>query len=330
MRKNISWVLLLLPLLCLGSISCSKDDSSNSQNSEGTETTLPDPEGTKETYLTDKNIDLEGCNIEWRSPNNLVNVTLTPSVTYITDIGEKNGLAEVAQSAIPPYGSGSRNVACKPGHGYILECAHGALIYYCALYVVRNIENQYGVIIGAEIKYCSLGNSSGSGAIITPSGGSGALVGNGKSFNFNNGYFYAQTGQDGKTDFILEFCNFDLQESTDMLPDEIQILSILFSANFSTTTVPNGKFMPFSAFILSTGKEGFANQLYDINYSSHNNTKPVKISRSGENYTISFDYIDFMDDISELRFGGAFTYTGKLVDMSPFMQTNSRLCEIRF
>lgn len=327
MRKNFNWVFLLLSLLCLGSVSCSKDDSSNSQSSKGTKTTLPDPEGTKETYLTDESIDFEGCFIKWSSPNNLVNTYNT----YITDLGEKNGLAEVAQSTIPPYGSGSKNVACKPGHGYILECGHngyGALTYYCALYVVKNIENQYGAIIGAEIKFCSLGNSGNSGGKITPSSSPGMLVGYGKSFNFNNGYFYAQTGQDGKTDYTLEFCNFDLQESTDMLPDEIQILSILFSANGSTTTVPIGKFMPFSASIFSGGKAGLANGSY-IKYDSQDNSTPVEISKSGENYRISFN-IDFMDDISEVRFRGAFTYTGKLVDMSPFMQTNSRLCEIRF
>ena len=149
MKKLFS--ILILCVMGLSLAACG-DDEDDAQ-------TLPDPEGTFETYLINESTNLASCYIKWSSPNNLVNTYNT----YITDLGEKNGLAEVVKAQLPEYGSGAMNVACKPGHGYILMCGHngyGAFTYYCGVYVVKNLKNQNGSIYGAEIKFISLGDSS--------------------------------------------------------------------------------------------------------------------------------------------------------------------------
>lgn len=152
--------------------------------------------------------------------------------------------------------------------------------------------------------------------------GSGALGGNGYSFNYNRGYFYAQSNGSGKTDYFIMIYNCDYftaiqKHDASMIPNKLQSMTITFSAEGSTSAVPTGEFKPFEAIALSIDKQDLINRTdeHGNQYGGGSNTNPLKITKSGDKYTISFDEIDFINYLvndKTVVFSSAFTYTGTL------------------
>ena len=151
--------------------------------------------------------------------------------------------------------------------------------------------------------------------------GSGSVGGNGISFSYNRGYFYAQAGKNGKTDYIIMLYNCDYftaiqRRDASMLPNELQSMTITFPAEGSTSAVPTGEFTPFEALTVSITKEQLlAGEEHGKQYGGGSSTATVKITKNGDTYTISFDEIDFVNVLNgnhSVVFSSGFTYTGTL------------------
>jgi len=167
------------------------------------------------------------------------------------------------------------------------------------------------------------GDDDGDGGGSSGGSGSGAMGGNGVSFNFNKAYFYAESGGNGKVNYVIQIFNCDYytaiqRQDASMLPNELQSMNIMFSAEGTTTAIPTGEFVPFEALAVSIKKDDLINQTdeHGNQYAAHGDTMPLKISKSGNNYTISFGEMDFVNvfkgNDQTADFTSAFSYTGTL------------------
>ena len=163
------------------------------------------------------------------------------------------------------------------------------------------------------------GNGGGSGS------GSGTIQGDGKSYNFNNAYFYAEKSG-GKTQYIIQVYNCDYyaamqKHDANMIPNVLQSMNVIFKAEGSTSEIPTGEFLPFEALVVSMDKDAMISGSDDHGeqYIAYSETVPVKISKSGDNYTISFDKVDFTNVFSgndhSVVFSSGFSYTGRIASV---------------
>lgn len=119
---------------------CSDDDDPSDPE-------ISDPEGTVTVYINKD--DYYGF-IKWDTPNNIVTRTGDMLNGFaLVDVGEVKGIGDI--NKVPEKGW-TKTVACKPKHGYILQHAISYMTTYYRIYVVKNITNKSGEIIGAEIK----------------------------------------------------------------------------------------------------------------------------------------------------------------------------------
>ena len=167
-----------------------------------------------------------------------------------------------------------------------------------------------------------------------PVGGSSSFTGNGLTFNYSdpNGAWYANEGA-----FYFQMFNCDYyraveEENANLLPETIQMMTIGFETNGELKSIPTGQYSPFYVIIASITKQqlmqGDNHGTQYVGYS----TSPVKISKSGNEYTIEFGTLEFNDNVN----GGnkpftisGFTWKGTL-DKVPdgYFDSESRLARL--
>jgi len=167
---------LLVVSLCLGLAACGDDDENDgvvpptTQNGN-TQQTLPDPEGTVTTRITNdgdynNGININGSFVYLDKVNNLCvkkSNEYPPMSASIADLGKVAGLSAI--SKIPEEGF-SDKVATSEGDGLILRLSyqrqeyHGqegfsyyAYVYYYRFFLAEYLRDALGNIIGATIKY---------------------------------------------------------------------------------------------------------------------------------------------------------------------------------
>lgn len=141
---KVKWFLnlLIMLLMVLSMVGCGSDD----ENGESGESNFP--EGTVTVNL---NNEFVNC-IRWESPNDLKGYINTS----IVSLGKKRGLNDIDINNIPENGW-SQKIACGPGCAYIvrLYSEYGTISsFYSGVYVIENLQNTNGSIVGAKIQYC--------------------------------------------------------------------------------------------------------------------------------------------------------------------------------
>ena len=133
-----------------------------------------------------------------------------------------------------------------------------------------------------------------------PVGGSSSFTGNGLTFDYSNpnGSWYANEGA-----FYFQMFNCDYyrafeEKNADMLPETIQMMTVGFETNGELKSIPTGQYSPFYVIISSiTKQELIQGNNHGTQYAGYS-TSPVKISKSGNEYTIEFGRLEFNDNLN--------------------------------
>ena len=145
-RQFNSIAILMLVMISISFVSCSKDDDNN-KGDTSTAITGNDPEGTVVVNLSNDNKTVYIPETPLRmTPAN--NIKLMEGYG-IKCIGKVNGLAEVKEEPVDRKSLSGHEVAATPGYGYVAMGFYG----YTRFYVVNYIESTTGGIIGCTIKY---------------------------------------------------------------------------------------------------------------------------------------------------------------------------------
>ncbi len=151
MKMKWFWMVCMIVMTSLVAVSCGDDDDEGGESGAGNT-----PEGTVTVNLEKggSSIKFKGNygTLSWEAPNNFYG----PAIS----VGKKNGLNNIDINNIPENGWDSYRVACEPGHAYIVRSFNfGAnneyLYYYAGVYVIKNLTNTKGEIIGAKVQYCN-------------------------------------------------------------------------------------------------------------------------------------------------------------------------------
>ena len=141
----------MLLVMALSMVSCGGNDEKAAADNE--ENNLP--EGTVTVNLTNNEYVNTGTGglIKWVSPNDMESYS---HAIDIVSLGKKAGLGSIDINSIPENGW-ARKIACKPGYAYIIRYVvpiEQSYLTYSGVYVVKNLQNTAGGIMGAEIQYC--------------------------------------------------------------------------------------------------------------------------------------------------------------------------------
>jgi hypothetical protein len=168
---------LMMMVLMLGMIACSKDDDPNNPNVP--DNSVPDPPGTITANIAENaSIEIRSGGygmgyIRWDTPDNFYLDYYSYSYysyyyVSICNLGAMKGLGNITSIpstgfTLPAYRDYS--VACEVGHGYVVKFelqqkyvdnpAYDDYpeVVYVRLYVVESIINTGGGIMGAKVKY---------------------------------------------------------------------------------------------------------------------------------------------------------------------------------
>ena len=147
-------VYLFFAVCLIGIIGCEGKDEKDA--------TVPDPPGTIIANISKNSSDPYVRDyVRINTGDNLITVTwLRPDNIYagafhdseICTVGSVSGLGNI--TTIPTLGY-TTDVACEPGYGYVIRARadENSEYKYMRLYVVSSIENTYGGIMGATVKY---------------------------------------------------------------------------------------------------------------------------------------------------------------------------------
>ena len=144
--------------------------------------------------------------------------------------------------------------------------------------------------------------------------GSGNLSAGEASFSVNYGYYDSEE-EDGEKNWELFFYNFDANSTT--MPQSINEVIIYFSVPKSVEGIPVGTFNDFGVNICKGENPNVVEETgkYYFGYSDGKRTNAnLKITKSGDKYTVSFEGLPISEEESEMATPASFSYTGKLVE----------------
>ncbi|MBE6321456.1 MAG: hypothetical protein E7073_00315 [Bacteroidales bacterium] len=164
MKKIETLAMMLATALCLSLTSCSDDKDSGRDTNAAV--TSSDPIGTMAANLRNDNgdwveiynYDNDGYNHIWidiNGSNNLFFRAVSYNMnqektTQIVSVGPVKNIAAI--KTVPEAGW-TNAASAQPGCGYIAKRDFEGTTVYARIYVVEWMENTYGGIIGARIKY---------------------------------------------------------------------------------------------------------------------------------------------------------------------------------
>ena len=168
-----------------------------------------------------------------------------------------------------------------------------------------------------ELKKTSNNNEGGNG-------GSSSITGDGETYEFDYGYWYAYEVSDSATEYVILLFNCAYYEALErqdasMLPNNLQTMTIMFDVDEAAAkAIPAGDYAPFEALLASLTKQQLMEgEKHGKQYTAFSENSPVKITKSGDKYTISLGELDFYEMFSGDRENVAFTskpftFTGTL------------------
>ena len=150
-------------------------------------------------------------------------------------------------------------------------------------------------------------------------GGGGTAGGNfsagSASFSVNYG-FYDSEVEGSEKNWQFFFYNFDANSTS--IPQSINEVIIYFSVPKSVEGIPVGTFNGFGVNVCK-GENPFVEEETGKYYSGYADGKKTKvdlnITKSGDQYTVSFEGLSISEDDGDEEISASFSYTGKLTQM---------------
>jgi hypothetical protein len=109
------------------------------------------------------------------------------------------------------------------------------------------------------------------------------------------------------------------RQDANMLPNNLQTMTIMFDVDEAAAkAIPAGDYAPFEALLASLTKQQLMEgEKHGKQYTAFSENSPVKITKSGDKYTISLGELDFYEmfsgDRENVTFTSKpFTFTGTL------------------
>ena len=151
--------------------------------------------------------------------------------------------------------------------------------------------------------------------------GSGNLTAAEASFSVNYGFYDLYDEYDGEKYWELAFYNFDPNSKT--MPQSINEVIIYFTVPESIEGIPVGTFNDFGVSICKGENPKVEEPTGDYYFGEADrirNRADLKISKSGDKYTVSFENLSINKEGSELATSASFSYTGKLMQAPDYEQ----------
>ena len=146
--------------------------------------------------------------------------------------------------------------------------------------------------------------------------GSGSLSAGSASLSVNYGFYDVYDEEEGELAWEFAFFNFDPNSTS--LPQKVDELFIYFSVPDSIEGIPLGTFYAFGATVckgVNPTRENEDGDYYSGMSDKMRRKSALIVSKSGDNYTISFEGLPMTNDSSKESVTASFSYTGKLSEM---------------
>ena len=146
--------------------------------------------------------------------------------------------------------------------------------------------------------------------------GSGGLSAGSASFSVNYGFYDVYMEDEGELSWEFIFFNFDPNSTS--LPPKVNELFVYFTVPDSIEGIPLGTFYDFGVTVckdVKPSREDDEGEFYSGMSDKMRRKSALNVSKSGDNYTISFEGLPMTNDSSKESVTASFSYTGKLSEM---------------